>query len=245
MQIHEITSRRLDEGILGAIAGGLTKAVANQFVSSTLGIDPRTTPSTDPDARAKGAMEINKQLAVQLGQQLNKVWGQVTQNFMASHKDAAGNALTSMKTATPADAAKLKQELDGMVVDATKVGKPLDQWAASINTGDPKDANEAKAAVSQIKNIVDGIWKEALESSDTSGRVRASYFAELGQLIAKVQNIKQFMSSPEKTPAKPGERERVTYDEKTKKITVDGRPYNPDDPAQDALVKDFFARLPK
>ena len=52
MQIHEITSRRLNEqGMLGALAKGIGTAVANKFVGATLGIDTRGGGPDDPQAR--------------------------------------------------------------------------------------------------------------------------------------------------------------------------------------------------
>lgn len=239
MQIHEITARKLNEvGLAGALAKGITGAVANKFVSSTLGIDASDTPSTDPYARASGAMEINKQLAVQMGQQLNKMWGQVVQNFMAQHPDSAGNALTSIKSARPADAAKLSQELDKIVVDMSRVGKTLDQWAAGINTGDPKDAAEAKVMVGQLKSIKDAIWKETLDPSDTSGQARAQAFANLGTAIAQIQNINSFVEKP-KTGAASGIA-RVEVDPRTNTFMVDRQPYDPKNPIHVTAVRDFM-----
>jgi hypothetical protein len=236
MQIHEITARKLNEI---SLAGGFAGALANKFVSSTLGVDARDTPSDDPLARSKGAMEINKQLAGKMGQELNKMWGQVVQNFMATHKDTSGYPLNNIKSAAPADAAKLSQELDKIVVDMSRVGKALDQWAAGINTGDPKDAAEARVMVGQLKDIKDAIWKETLDPSDTSGQARAQAFAKLGTAIAQIQNINSFVEQSKKSGAAPGT-PRVTTDPRTNAFMVDRQPYDPKNPVHVTAVKDFI-----
>jgi hypothetical protein len=81
MQIHEITARKLNEaGILGAL-GSIAKAAGSKFVASTTGVDLTGAASDDPYARSKGALEITKQLAGKMGQQLNKMWGQGGSKF--------------------------------------------------------------------------------------------------------------------------------------------------------------------
>ena len=243
MQIHEITSRKkLNEaGVLGTLA--------NQFVSSTLGVNP-SSGTDDPQAQAQAAMKINTQLAGQLGQQLNKVWDQVLENFMATadRKGTDGMRLTNIKLAVPADLAKLKQELNQIIVDTAKVGKSLDEWVSSFSAADdPAIYNQVKLIADNIKQTADAIWKTTVDSVDKTGQARAQAFSNLGTSIAQIQNINTFHKQDKSgKPTEPGERRtsRIKYDERTGKFTYDNRPYDDTNPAHRAAMADFNKNKP-
>jgi hypothetical protein len=237
MQIHEITARKKLQEV--SMLGSLASAMANKFVSSTLGIDPNQGSgggaSGAKDDRARGATEINKQAAGLLGQQMGRAWAVAVQEFMKNHKDSAGNPLMNMSNANPGDAARLRQELNNMVVGATKIGKPLDQWVASINTGDVSDRQEAKIIADTLTRLQDAIWKETVEPSDTRGQARTQAFNNLGVAIAQAQNVNTF-TRPDTDSAY-----KVKIDPATGRITVNDRPYDPGDPAQKAAVEAYMA----
>ena len=232
MQIHEITGRKLNEV---SVAGGLASAFANKFISSTLGVDPTqgagSGASGAKDDRAQSAMNINKQAAGLLGQQMGRAWAVAVQEFMKNHKDSAGNPLMNMRNANPGDAARLRQELNSMVMGATKIGKPLEQWVASIDTGDDADKQDAQDSADELTRLQDAIWRETITPSDTRGQVRTQAFTDLGIAIAKAQNLDVFTRKGNVDSAY-----EVKVDERTGAITVNGRPYNPSDPAQRAAV---------
>ena len=238
MQIHEITSRKHLNEI--GIIGGLGQALANKFVSSTLGVNPtdqKYATGQSTDSRARGAMAINQQLAVLLGQQMSKAWTVAIQNFMKNHKDSAGQPLTSMKSSNPADADRLRQELNKMIMNSTKITtKDLDSWVTSIDTGDVSDKQEAKLIADNIKNLEAAIWKETIDPSD-QGNARAKAFTDLGTAIAQAQNVNTFTAQAAKVST-PGS-SRVTINP-AGEFFVDGRPYDPKNPVHLRAVQDHF-----
>lgn len=242
MQIYEITSRKkLDEGIGTALAGGLAKAVANKFVSSTLGIDPRGGGPDDPLSRSAAAMEINKGLAAQLGQKLHAVWENVLKNFIAApgRKGRDGMDLNDIRNATDADLNQLKTELNKLVVDTLKLDKPLDAWAASIKTDDPADANLAQKYTNQIKATIENIWKFTRDGGLPQEKTAA--FAQLGLDIAQLQNVNQ-MLGPQKQPGTNPDAEAIKYDERTGQWTFKGQPYDATKPDHKAAMTDYQSR---
>lgn len=241
MQIHEITSRkRLHEAdIFGAIGSALT----NKFVQSTLGVSAdqmnRGGGAGSQDARARATTKMTQQAAALLGPQLNKAWNLSVQDFMKNHKDTAGNPLTSMRMANPADANRLRQELGRMIKNSTQITQPLDQWVANIDTGDVSDKEEARLIAEKIKNLEAAIWSETVEPRDPRGQALTQAFAELGTAIAQAQNVNTFTA---KDPTERPGAERVTFDDATGKFKIDGRDYNEADPAHRALVADWMRR---
>lgn len=237
MLIYEITSRRLNEaGLVGSIASSL----ANKFVSSTLGIDAKA-GVTDPNAQQAAALEINQQLARQLGEQLNQVWAQTVQNFIAGHKDTSGNALTKVTDASPADQDQLRMELDKIILKMTGIKEPsLDAWEAAIDTGDDKDKQLAADIGDQIKALESLIWGNLLR--DVSIDEQKQTFAKLGVEISRAQTLNTFTSKAAKTGAPTGP--KVVQDPKTMAITVDGKPYDPANPVHAQAVKAALGGTP-
>lgn len=240
MQIHEITSRRLNEqGMLGALAKGIGTAVANKFVGATLGIDTRGGGPDDPQARAKAAMEINKSLAGQLGEKLKQIWDNVIENFMATpgRKDVNGARLTNIEKAVPADIAALEKELGEIVIEMSKIDEPtLTQWAATITSTDPALSRNAKDIVDDINFAIRQIMAQTLRPT---GQMLATWFKTLGEDISRVQNFNTFVAK-QKVQAKSGGM-TVNIDPITKKVTIDGNPYDDRNPQHKAAYDAFKA----
>ena len=198
MQIYEITQRKQVNEILGAlsaVAGGIAKAGANQFVQSQTG--QSMTPdkvSGGPNARM-GAYKANAAAVGPLAKQLQLAWAKNIQEFLSRTKDTAGNPATNLAAVSPGSIATLEPQLSTMVNNAISP-KSKGNYKELVNntSDDPVAQQAAKEVVAAIDKGIAAIMDATMKPGNNS-RQLATAWAELARDgIAPAQQIMTFDS---------------------------------------------------
>lgn len=227
MQIHEITSRPIKEGVLGGIGaalGGIAKASAQKFAQSTLGRDIGGKTLQGGQA---AAVKANDPLVKQMSTELLKAW-------------QGGTLPTLMKTATATEPGQLDKRIlaDTLTRQINQVlgfnyrdlEKMIDPTAL-----DGTAQIEAAAQVDALEKAID---MAASYPPAGSGRTKsklelAKQFNDIALPMAVALNIKQFnsKSGPGGAPLK------VEWNDAKRTYTVGGQPYDPANPThQEAMA---------
>jgi hypothetical protein len=199
MQIYEITQRKQVNEILGAlsaVAGGIAKAGANQFVQSQTG--QSMTPdkvSGGPNARM-GAYKANAAAVGPLAKQLQLAWAKNIQEFLSRTKDTAGNPATNLAAVSPGSIATLEPQLSTMVNNAISPRGGASNYKDLVNNSgdDPVAKQAAKEVVAAIDKGIAAIMAATMKPGNNS-RQLATAWAELARDgIAPAQQIITFDS---------------------------------------------------
>ena len=198
MQIHEITQRKQVTEILGAlsaVAGGIAKAGANQFVQSQTGQSMTTDKvSGGPNARM-GAYKVNAAAVAPLAKQLQLAWAQTVQEFLKRTKDTAGNPATNLAAVSPGSVATLEPQLTTMINNAISPRGAGNYKDLVSNAGqDPVAQQAAKEVVAAIDKGVAGVMSATMKPGDNSRQLTTSWLELSRDGIAPAQQIIAFDS---------------------------------------------------
>lgn len=232
MQIHEITSRPLKEGVLGGVGaalGGIAKATAQKFAQSTLGRDIGGKTLQGGQA---AAVKANAPIVKQMSTELLKAWqGGVLLNLMKSASATEPGQLDK-RILVDALTRQVNQTLGFNFKDLEKMIDPT----ALDNTA----KIEAATQVDALEKAID---MAASYPPAGSGRTKsklelAKQFNDIALPMAVALNIRQFNSSSGPGGASP----EVKMNPATGAWTVGGKPYNQNDPTHRQAMSDFYAK---
>jgi len=217
MRIYEITQKKLtNEGILGGLAGAVTKSLTTNVLGS--GVSPAFsgTPLSSGERQAAG-MAQSQALIGPMSTQAQKVWKQELKDMIAAEPGALSVA--------DLDATKIDIELRKLINQLTKA-----DTRKLINATDADDPEGQQEILAQE---LDDASVEIIKQSQIKGTPELpAAWDKMATLIVQTQNV---MANAKKgtqniKPARP------TTDSAGKPL-FDGQPYNKNDPAHRATVK--------
>lgn len=173
MQIHEITSKKPVNEVLGKVAGlaanlvgGIAKQAGQAYLQK---VAPQmATDKVGAPTDRIGGMAVTQQLVASLAPQMQKAWQQTVQAFLANSKDSLGNPATRMADVTSPSKDNLKAELIKMVNKMISPGSgAFDYRNLDRYVGADKGATEIKAALDRgilelFSNTVEGLSPQAM-----------------------------------------------------------------------------------
>jgi len=194
MQIHELTRRKTNEGIAGALASNITKGLMTKALGQDVSVNSQGLNARGSATDRAGAFGQTAEIAKTLALTLQKAWAQQVQKFMANSTDSQGNPATSLSTITQPSISELQKQLRVMVNQAISprggtafdYGK-LDQYAGK----DPIEVESARKIIPNIETYVGQIWKSTLDAAKPE--VIGSLWQKLAATgIAPAMNIMKF-----------------------------------------------------
>lgn len=192
MQIFEITQRKkVNEGALSALAGGVAKSLGNKFVQSQTGQQMTEPAKAGANARM-GAFTANQQIVGPLAKQMQVAWGKAVQEFMSRSKDANGAPVTKLSDLSAASFGTLEPQLVAMVNNAIRTRDYKADLQHAANSGDPTVKGAAQAAQEAIDKGI-----KAIMAASVNPQVNAQAANEMWQElvrdgVAPAQQIAQF-----------------------------------------------------
>lgn len=221
MRIYEITQKKLtNEGILGGLAGAVTKSLTTNVLGS--GVSPafNGTPLSSGERQAAG-MAQSQALIGPMSTQAQKVWKQELKDMIAITPGALSVA--------DLDATKIDIELRKLINQLTK--EDTRNLINAINTDDPEIQDQKEI----LAQALDDASVEIIKQSQIKGTPELpAAWDKMATLIVQTQNV--MANSKNQTINQNIKLARVTTDSAGKPL-FDGQPYNKNDPEHRATVK--------
>jgi len=220
MQIHEITQKKVAEGIIAdKMIGGLTN-LAWKAAGTTNPLDQNTTDATPVagNLRQAAAGEVNKSLLAPLATEMYNRWAQTVQQLLVKSVDKKTGA--PVTSAAQIDRAALEKELYQFVnqLAGFDIGQLKDDGSGQANNLNAELKPQITAAIADTQNPKNGV----------------NVWLPLATSIQRAKSIRTYSQDSSNTKG-PGE--TLTVYKQAGKTMVDGQPYNPTNPAHIAAVQ--------
>jgi len=224
MQIFEITQRQqINEvgGMVGALAGGIAKAAANQFVKSQTGGSLTQDPKADPNARM-ASFKANEQIIAPLAKQMQLAWAKTVQEFMSRSKDATGAPVTKLSDLSPASFNTLEPQLVTMVNNA--IGRGANYQKIGAGSDDPTVKGAAQAAAEAIDKGIKAVMAGSVNPKINAQGMQGIWLSLVRDGIAPAKQIAQFDSGSSGAQAATPKNEVQFKQDAAGKWTANGMP---------------------
>lgn len=171
VQIHELTRRKTNEGLLGSLAAGIASQVGKQTISKALGgtdVLGKFGGNTSKTDRA-GAYQMGVDMARTLVPVMQKSWQQSVQEFLSQAKDKTGNPATSLTQVTTPSLDSLKVQLDRLISQSINPQASFNYTQLPQYAGtDPVAKGSAIEVVRDLETISSEIYNATVQGEDTS-----------------------------------------------------------------------------
>jgi hypothetical protein len=214
MQIHEITQKKVAEGIIAdKMIGGLTN-LAWKAAGTTNPLDQNTTDATPVagNLRQAAAGEVNKSLLAPLAKEMYNRWAQTVQQLLVKSVDKKTGA--PVTSAAQIDQAALEKELYQFVnqLAGFDIGQLKDDGSGQANNLNTELKPQITAAIADTQNPKNGV----------------NVWLPLATSIQRAKSIKNF--SPGANNTANNQVATVTFDP-SGNVLYNGKPYNANDPS--------------